>query len=749
MLSMPSPGGAPPRGFFYTPIPRFSTHKLEHIMATQTLSPEALADIEELRAEIAAFRAGQSPEDRFKAFRLTRGVYGQRQPGVQMVRIKLPYGRVTGQQLATIADLAEQYGHGNLHLTTRQNIQLHHVALDETPDLWERLEAVGITLRASCGNTVRNITASPLAGVDPEEAFDVTPYAHAAFAYFLRHPVGWEMGRKIKIAFSASDRDSAFTYIHDFGFTPVLRPGKLGPERGFRVVVGGGLGAQAILAKRAYDFLPEEHLIPFLEAALRIFDRYGERERRHKARLKFLIKDWGLDRFLEEVHRELTSLGYREYPIDEEHTPAVRLRHWQGKESLLPAEKQVAFRAWSQYNVVAQKQSPWYAVKVRVPLGNLSVEVARRLSAILPAYSGDDTRLTVNQGLILRYVHPHALPGLYLALEELGLHLPGFDTLADVTSCPGSDTCNLAVTNSTRLASQLESVVREDFPELVGNADAQIKISGCMNACGQHMIAAIGLHGSSLKYGEHRVVPAQQVVLGGGITPSGEGRMGDKVIKLPTKRIPEALRRLLLDFVGHRQGEETFQSYYLRQGGVKSKYFYHLLKPLAQLDDVTQEELLDWGQSVDFVPEIGTGECAGVMVDLVATILQDAEDRLVHARRDVERGLPGYAQYHGYTAAIVAAKALLLGEDVSVNSQHSMVEAFEEHFGHRVDLPQPFSAWVLRHQEAEDTLNPFWVRHYLDQTEDFLKQIQGLRTWQSAQNPLLDVQPVITHQYKA
>ncbi|HAA18679.1 MAG TPA: nitrite reductase, partial [Cytophagales bacterium] len=518
-------------------------------VSPQPLSAEAQRDITELREEIARFRQGGIDEDRFKAFRLTRGVYGQRQPGVQMVRIKLPYGRVTGQQLHTIADLAQEYGHGNLHFTTRQNIQLHHVNLDETPDLWTKLEQVGITLRASCGNTVRNLTGSPLAGVDPQEAFDITPYAHAAFEYFLRHPVGWEMGRKIKIAFSASDKDSAFTYIHDFGFTPVIRNGVMGPERGFKVVVGGGLGAQAILAQKAFEFLPEEHLIPFLDAALRIFDRYGERERRHKARLKFLIKDWGIDEFLALVAEEQATLGYTEYPIViDALTPTPRLNTYKGTAEVLPEEEQADYRAWTQHNVVAQKQAPWYAVKVRVPLGNLDVPTAHKLADILSEFSGDDTRLSVNQGLILRYVHPEALPVLYLALKPLGLSLPGFDTLADVTSCPGSDTCNLAVTNATRLATQLEEVVRDDFPELIGQGDAHIKISGCMNACGQHMIAAFGLHGSSIKYGKAQVIPAQQVVLGGGVQSNGEGRMGDKIIKLPTKRIPEALRRVLLDY---------------------------------------------------------------------------------------------------------------------------------------------------------------------------------------------------------
>ena len=712
---------------------------------TPSVSPEAAKDIAELQDSIKKFHRGETPEDRFKSFRLTRGVYGQRQPGVQMVRIKLPYGRVTGAQLRVIADLAEEYGHGNLHLTTRQNIQLHHVPLDVTPDLWARLETVGVTLRASCGNTVRNITASPLAGVDPFEPFDVTPYAQAAFAYFLRHPVGWEMGRKIKIAFSASAKDSAFTYIHDFGFIPVIQPSELGPRRGFRVVVGGGLGAQAILAQTAYEFLPEERLIPFLEAALRIFDRFGERERRNKARLKFLIKAWGIEKFKAEVEAEFPSLGYEEYPIGMELAPTPQPSRLSDLEPVVPGHLQEDYRAWTTHNVVPQKQAGRYAVKVRVPLGNLSVDTSRKLAEILERYSGDDTRLSINQGLILRFVHPEALPSLYLALRPLGLALPGFDTLADVTSCPGSDTCNLAVTNATVLARVLEETVREEFPSLVGSGDLNIKISGCMNSCGQHMIASIGFHGSSIKHEGH-VIPAQQVVLGGGVHPEGESFLAEKVIKLPTRRIPEGVRSLLKDFKENRAEEERFQDYFKRQG---KNYFYQLLKPLAQLDAVGTEEFLDWGHTTEFVPEIGTGECAGVMVDLVSTILQDAKDRLANAREDLDRGLPGYAQYHGYTASIVAAKALLLAEDITVNSQQNIVQTFVEHFGGRIELDRPFEDWVLRHREAITPDAPEWVSNYLDETEAFMKQIDQLRQAQQASNPLADVQPVISHHYKA
>ena len=265
------------------------------------VSDVAFEDIKELEGRINGFNSGLIDEDKFKAYRLTRGVYGQRQTGVQMLRIKIPYGKLTSEQFIRVADIAEKYTNGRLHLTTRQNIQMHYIKLDDSPEIWAELEDVGITAREACGNTVRNVTGSPQAGVDPNELFDVSPYVQKVFEFFLRNPICQEMGRKVKIAFSSSDQDSAFTYIHDFGFIP--RFGEDG-RRGFKVVIGGGLGAQSIVAQEAYGFLPEEELLPFLEAAIRVFDRYGERARRQRARLKFLIKEIGLEAFLELVKKE-------------------------------------------------------------------------------------------------------------------------------------------------------------------------------------------------------------------------------------------------------------------------------------------------------------------------------------------------------------------------------------------------------------------------------------------------------------
>ena len=458
-------------------------------------------DILELEKRIQKFREGLIDEERFKLYRLTRGVYGQRQLGVQMFRIKIPYGSLNSEQLIRIADVSDKYATGNLHLTTRQDIQLHYVKLDDSPSVWTELAEKKITAREACGNTVRNVTASAEAGIDPLEPFDVAPYAHAVAHYFMRNPICQEMGRKIKPAFSSSNRDTALTFMHDFGFIPKINE----KVRGFKVVIGGGLGAQAMFAHTAFEFLPEDQLIPFLEAALRIFDRYGEREKRHKARLKFLIKDLGVDHFLQLVEDEKRSLGFSTYPIETEQIKVIPPLNFIPK--ITAVKNREKFDKWIITNTFEQKQKGFYGVYIKVFLGDLSSEKARYLARIVRKYAADDIRITISQNILLRYVREEHLSELFTILDGYGFAEPGYDSIADITACPGTDTCNLAVTNSTGLAGVLETMLKVEYPELLLEQHIKIKISGCMNACGQHMIANIGFHGSSIKK-QALVIPA-------------------------------------------------------------------------------------------------------------------------------------------------------------------------------------------------------------------------------------------------
>ncbi|MEQ9439277.1 MAG: HEPN domain-containing protein [Cyclobacteriaceae bacterium] len=691
---------------------------------TEIENPVVERDIIDLERKIRLFQEGQIDDDRFRSLRLARGVYGQRQQGVQMVRIKIPFGRLTPKQLLRIADVSDEYASGNLHLTTRQDIQIHYVSLDRTPELWAQLEKDKITLREACGNTVRNVTASAKAGIDPNEPFDVSPYAQETFAYFLRNPVCQEMGRKFKIAFSSSEEDSAFTFIHDIGAIPKVRQNNGKEERGFKIMLGGGLGAQPRMAEVAYEFLPEDQLIPFTEAVLRVFDRHGERNKRGKARMKFLLHTLGLEELLKLVDEERKAVKTKSYQVDTTIVPGHTL-----PEDVSLAEVKVADEAayalWKSTNVFEQKQKGFYGVHIKVPLGDISTSVARKLATIVDWLASDDIRVTINQGLLLRYVHPKALPALFQALRDIGLASPGFDSTADITACPGTDTCNLGISNSTGVSSVLEDVITKEYPDLIKNEDIKIKISGCPNSCGQHGIASIGFHGSSMKDKQKRVVPALQVLLGGGVDGNGVGRVAEKVVKVPSKRAPQVLRDLLADFEENQLDGEYFADYYLRQGKM---YFYHLLKPLADTDEVDADEYFDWGHSEeDFKVEAGVGECAGVIIDLVATLFYEAEEKLGWAQENYQDQHYADAIYHAYNSFVVGAKALLLSNDVKTNTQMSIIHLFDEHFGNHdlLQLESGFENTVMQINKNEP--DKAFAEAYLRQARAFLQQVQEIR----------------------
>ncbi|RAJ83235.1 sulfite reductase (ferredoxin) [Chitinophaga dinghuensis] len=694
---------------------------------TELENPIVERDIIELEKKIRAFREGNIPEEKFRSLRLARGVYGQRQQGVQMVRIKLPYGKMTLQQWHRIADISDEYSTGNLHLTTRQDIQIHFVSLDRTPELWSKLELDDITIREACGNTVRNITASDRAGIDPEEPFDITPYADAAFRYFLRNPICQDMGRKIKMAFSSSEKDSAWTFMHDFGMIPKVKEINGKTVRGFKVLVGGGLGAQPFLAKTAFEFLEEDLLIPYIENVLRVFDRYGERASRHKARMKFLVQKLGWEEFDRLVKEEYKAVKNKSVKVDvdgyENTVPPVT-----GAVPAFTIRNQQQFETWKATNVFEQKQSGYFAAYVKVTLGNISSVTSRKLIEALRPVIADDVRVTANQGLLLKYILPEHLPYVYSVLEAEGYAAPGFDSIADITACPGTDTCNLAISSSTGIAEALENVIAAEFPDLVHNKDIKIKISGCMNSCGQHGIASIGFHGSSLKSGG-KVLPALQVLLGGGIVGDGEGRVADKVIKVPSRRGPDVLRALLHNYEINALPEEKFNQYYDRQG---EKYFYELLKPLADLTSLSDEAYVDWGQAEQFATAIGVGECAGVVIDLVATLLLEAEEKLELGAAALVQGAYADGIYHAYSVFVQAAKALLLGEGVTCNTQTGVINDFDKTFVATglFSFEKDFRTLVLQINENEPTET--FAGTYFKQAEEFYAKAQAYRVEKAA-----------------
>ncbi len=671
---------------------------------TEIENPVVEKDIIELEAKIRAFKEGKVDQEKFRSLRLARGVYGQRQPGVQMIRIKLPYGKVTSHQLRRISDVADEYSTGRLHITTRQDIQIHYVDLDRTPELWAQLEQDKVTLREACGNTVRNVTASETAGIDPEEPFDVSPYAHAIFEYFLRNPIGQEMGRKFKVSFSSSDADTGLSYLHDLGFIAKEKDS----ERGFKVLIGGGLGSQPRHADVLFEFLATDKIIPLMETVIRVFDRYGERKSRAKARMKFLLKDLGLDGFKKLLQEEEKAIPYRSYPIHSDTYPKIFPSNKKVPE--VQIEDEELFNQWKNSNVIPQKQDGVVAIGIKVLLGDFYTDKARKLANLIEDYAAGEVRLSLRQNILIPYVRESALPFFFSELKKLGFAEVGYNKTVDITACPGTDTCNLGIASSTGIASELERIIKNEYPQYVKNSDVVIKISGCMNACGQHSMAHIGFQGMSVRTADKRVAPALQVLLGGGNLGNGQAIFADKVSKIPSKRGPEALRLILDDYEAHGNGA-PYYAYYAEKG---ETYFYELLKPLADISTLSDEDFIDWGTTKAYKKAIGVGECAGVVIDLVATLLYESDEKLENSKSALEQEKWAASIYYSYAAMVNTAKALLTSENTTTNTHASIIKDFDTFFVNtgKFRIDTPFEQLVLQLNQNPPTslfAHSYWV----------------------------------------
>lgn len=566
-------------------------------------------EIRYLEGMIARLEAGEEDPEDFRVYRLKNGIYGIRgRPEHHMIRIKLPAGRITPEGLRVLAEVAERYAENRLaHVTTRQAVQLHHVHRRDVPQVLRAVNSVGLTTREACGHSIRAITCCPYAGVSPEEPFDVTPYAERTYRYFLRHPVGQNLPRKFKIAFEGCPTDHARTAIHDIGVVAAVEGGK----RGFRIYVGGGLGAAPMAAELLEPFTPEEDLLPTMLAIVRLFDRYGNRKVLTQARLKFLVKKWGIAEFREAVREErrlvkLTASGADlEAWTPPEDPPPPTLPNPPRK----PLSFAPGFEEWRRTNLFRQKQEGFYTVTVRLPLGDITPEGLRALADIAETYAGE-VRSAISQNLLLRHVPEWALGGLYEALLEAGLAQAGAHTLLDITRCPGADTCNLAITRSRGLAAALEERLKAlPLAQDPALRTLSLKISGCPNSCGQHHIANIGFYGASRKVGD-REAPHYTLLLGGR-TREGEARFGQVVGRVPARRVPEAVERILRRYQAERQNGESFQAFLDRVGTAS---FKPLLADLQEIPPYGEAPALyeDLGaEGETFSVALGRGECAG------------------------------------------------------------------------------------------------------------------------------------------
>ncbi len=685
---------------------------------TEIEDPIVEKDIIELAHKIEQFNNLEIDEEKFRSLRLARGVYGQRQQGVQMIRIKLPYGKVMSNQLRRISEVSDEYSRGRLHITTRQDIQIHHVDLNRTPELWAALERDDVTLREACGNVVRNVTASETAGIDVNEPFDVSPYADALYKFFLRNPICQEMGRKFKVSFSATDEDTGLSYLNDLGYIAKIENG----VRGFKVLVAGGLGSQPRHAEVLYDFLPSDKMIPVMESVLRVFDRYGERKSRAKARMKFLLKDIGLVAFKELITEEQKAIEFKSVAVDyQSYVPSKPVSVTIPETAV---QDEVAFNLWKTTNLIPQKQEGFVAIGIKVLLGDFYTDKARLLANLVDDYAAGEIRLTLRQNIIIPFVKEALLPFFYTELEKLGFVEAGYNKAVDITACPGTDTCNLGIASSTGIAKELERVITTEYPQYLKNEDLVIKISGCMNACGQHNMANIGFQGMTVRTPEKLVAPALQVLLGGGNLGNGNGAFADKVVKVPSRRGPEALRRILNDFEANANGQ-TFIEYYKEKG---EKYFYHFLNDLQEVSNLSQEDFIDWGEEEKYLKQIGIGECAGVVIDLIATLFLESEEKIENANQAFGNGVYSGAIYYAYQSLVNTAKAMLLADKKKTNTHASIISQFDEVFvtSKKIDIGISFSELIYQINKYAPTKE--FAEIYIKNSTKFLQKVRAYRT---------------------
>jgi sulfite reductase (ferredoxin) len=684
---------------------------------TEIENPVVERDIIELADKIAAFNNLQIDEEKFRSLRLARGVYGQRQEGVQMIRIKVPYGKLKTNQLNRIAAVSDEYSRGRLHITTRQDIQIHYVDLNRTPELWAELERDDVTLREACGNVVRNVTASETAGIDVNEPFDVSPYADALYKFFLRNPICQEMGRKFKVSFSSTDQDTGLSYLHDLGYIAKIQNG----VRGFKVMVAGGLGSQPRHADVLYNFLPTDKIIPVMEGVLRIFDRYGERKSRAKARMKFLLKDIGLDAFRKLIAQEQKAIELKTVAIDADaYVPSTPVTV---KAPQVKIKDQVAFDLWKSTNIIPQKQEGYVAIGIKVLLGDFYTDKARLLANLVDKYAAGEVRLTLRQNIVIPFVKEDLVPYFYQELEKLGFVEAGYNKAVDITACPGTDTCNLGIASSTGIAEELERVIAAEYPQYLKNEDLVIKISGCMNACGQHNMANIGFQGMTVRTKDKLVAPALQVLLGGGNLGDGNAVFADKVVKVPSRRGPEALRRIFNDFQANANGKQ-FVEYYKEKG---EKYFYNFLQDLQDVTNLTQEDFIDWGEEEKYVKAIGVGECAGVVIDLIATLFLESEEKIDNAREAYENGVYSGAIYYAYQSLVNTAKAMLLAENKKTNTHAGIIKQFDELFiaSEKIELKTSFSELIYQINKNAPTKE--FCLQYINDSKELLHKVKNFR----------------------
>lgn len=574
-------------------------------------------EYDDFKTEATKFLAGESEETEFIKFRLKQGVYGQRQPDVQMIRTKLPYGGITPEQMDKFADVVEKYAPLRKgHITTRQNIQMHHVPLLDAEKAIRELGEAGLSSREGCGNTMRNVTGDPFAGVAADELFDLTPYAAAYVRYFVRHPTTQGMPRKVKTSFDASPRDRAISGIHDVAFRARVKEIDGKQVRGVEILIGGGTSIMPRVAQVLYDFVELDNgdYLKVTEACMRIFDRQEWlRVNRARARIKVFVDKYGIDELRNQVEEELKGdwVAERDFSIDhlllldDEHAKAPA----PFADYATPNGDSSEWERFKSSNVAPQRQEGFVTVEVKVQRGDLTPEQFRGLGEIMRKYTGGYARTTVQQNFVLRWVREETAYEVWRALSELGLGDPGSREIGDVVSCPGTDSCKLGITSSMGLNNAIEERIEQMNITDPLARKIHIKMSGCPNGCGQHHLGAIGFYGASIKVGEH-TIPAY-IPHVGGVWEGGEVQFGQRLkLRLPAKRVPEAVERWIRHYEANRNENEEWGEFVERVGNPELEGLVKELSLPVEFGLESMNMFIDWNRDVPFQVIRGEGECA-------------------------------------------------------------------------------------------------------------------------------------------
>lgn len=672
------------------------------------------------KEEVGRFVRGEVPHHRFKAFRVSWGVYGQREKGTYMVRVRLPAGGITPLQMEAMADLSEKYGNGILHITTRQDIQIHWVKIEDTVKVLEGLARVGLVTKGSGGNTVRNVTACAESGVCKKEVFDVAPYAISLTEHLMTHPNAYTLPRKFKIAFSGCSEDCALATVNDLGFIAAEKSVDGMNKKGFRVYVAGGMGVQSRVADLLEDFIEADEVPYVAEAVMNLFDRHGNRRNKHKARLHFVMEHLGYERFLDiyreelrAVKREARGLRLREIaPVNKGVVPLSQ----DNKET-----NDIGFQKWLRTNVSPQRQAGYHMIKVRLRLGDIEAGKFRGLARIALRYGEGAIRASHTQDVVMRWIQQEELYPLYEALKDLGLTRPGADTVSDITCCPGATTCNLGICHSKGLVDAITDTLGDGELPLLELKDIDIKVSGCPNSCGQHPIGGIGLHGASRRH-EGRLAPYYQVLIGGHVE-EGKTRLAESFGFVPARRVPTLVEELLTIYLKEVEKSEGFHAFIERRvDDVRELVQRYSVMPSYEED---RGFYCDWGRDEEFsLAGLGPGECGAGVFDMIETDIENARKSLSEVREAMDQGVERGVSEELYKALILSSRALLVTQGLDPKNDREAFKGFEERF---VNPELVSSRYLGLGQWAANLLLGKWtLQEAYEHTRGLLEEVSAL-----------------------